>query len=40
VEIKDYSEFDGNIHILVEGKSEIAVLGPRITEQIFVEIRY
>lgn len=40
VEIKDYSEFDENIHILVEGKSEIAVLGPRITEQIFVEIRY
>ena len=40
VEIKDYSEFDGNIHILVEGKSEITVLGPRITEQIFVEIRY
>jgi len=40
VEIKDYSEFDANIHILVEGKSEITVLRPRITEQIFVEIRY
>jgi Fe2+ transport system protein FeoA len=37
VTITDYSEFDGNIHLRVEGNPNPVVLGPRITEQIFIE---
>lgn len=38
VEITDYSEFDNNIHLRVEGNSKTVVLGQRITDQIFIEI--
>ena len=34
----NYSEFDGNLSLQVEDKSRLVVLGPRITDQIFVEI--
>ncbi len=37
--IKDYSEFDGNIHLQVESSLKIVVLGPKVTNQIFVEIQ-
>ena len=37
--IKDYSEFDGNIHLQVESSQKIVVLGPKVTNQIFVEIQ-
>lgn len=36
--IKEYSEFDGNIHLSVAGEESVVVLGPRITQQIFVEV--
>ncbi|MGD8457072.1 MAG: metal-dependent transcriptional regulator [Anaerolineales bacterium] len=39
VSIKDYSEFDGNIHLQLKGKPDTIVLGPRITKQIFVELQ-
>ncbi len=38
VTIKDYSEFDGNSHLQILGKSDVVVLGPKVTEQIFVQI--
>lgn len=38
VEITDYSEFDNNIHLRVEGHDKTVVLGPRITDQIFIEV--
>lgn len=38
VEITDYSEFDNNIHLRVEGNNKTVVLGQRITDQIFIEI--
>jgi DtxR family Mn-dependent transcriptional regulator len=38
VSIQDYSAFDGNIHLQIRGNQETVVLGPRITEQIFVEV--
>lgn len=38
VTIKDYSEFDGNSHLQIRGKSDVVVLGPKVTDQIFVEI--
>jgi DtxR family Mn-dependent transcriptional regulator len=37
VTIKDFSEFDGNSHLQIVGKSDVVVLGPKVTEQIFVE---
>ena len=37
--IKDYSEFDGNIHLQVESSQKIVVLGSKVTNQIFVEIQ-
>lgn len=38
LEVTEFSEFDGNLHLLVDsGQSEI-VLGPRITAQVFVEL--
>jgi len=39
ISVKDYSEFDGNIHLQVKGKQDTIVLGPRITVQIFVEVQ-
>ena len=39
IEIMDYSEFDGNLHIKVFHSGKTEVLGPNITEQIFVEIQ-
>jgi DtxR family Mn-dependent transcriptional regulator len=39
ISVKDYSEFDGNVHLQVKGKQETIVLGPRITVQIFVEVQ-
>jgi DtxR family Mn-dependent transcriptional regulator len=38
VTIMEYSEFDGNSHLQITGKSDIVVLGPKVTNQIFVEI--
>ena len=38
IEITNYSEFDGNLHLTVKENGKNIVLGPRITEQIFVEI--
>lgn len=37
ISIIKFSEFDGNIHLKVEGHKEILVLGPRVTKQIYVE---
>lgn len=39
ISIKDYSEFDGNIHLQIKGKQDTLVLGPRITVQIFVDVQ-
>jgi len=39
IDVVDYSEFDGNLHIKILESSKIEVLGPNITEQIFVEVR-
>ena len=38
IKISDYSEFDGNLHIFINNSAKIEVLGPKITNQIFVEI--
>ena len=38
IEIGNYSEFDGNLSIKNLENNETNVLGPRITEQIFVEL--
>jgi len=38
IEITDYSEFDGNLHLKVTQSGKVEVLGPNITEQIFVEL--
>lgn len=38
VRVKDYSEFDGNLHLTVEDSDDLVVLGPRITSEIYVEI--
>lgn len=37
LEILDISPFDGNLRLRVEGQTEAVVLGPRITNQVFVE---
>lgn len=36
IEIVDYSPFDENLHILIQGQRDSVVLGSRITRQIFV----
>jgi len=36
--INNFSEFDGNLHIMIEKSNQVEVLGPKITNQIFVEI--
>jgi DtxR family Mn-dependent transcriptional regulator len=38
VEVIEYSDFDDNLTIQVQGAFEKIVLGPRITRQIFVEV--
>jgi DtxR family Mn-dependent transcriptional regulator len=38
IEIMGYSEFDGNLSIRILDTNESNVLGPRITEQIFVQV--
>ena len=38
VQVIDYSEFDDNLHLEVEGNNKMVVLGPRITDQIFIEV--
>jgi len=35
--VLDYSEFDGNLRLQVNGQGQPVVLGPRVTQQIFVE---
>jgi DtxR family transcriptional regulator, Mn-dependent transcriptional regulator len=37
VSILDYSSFDGNLHLQVEGQKGTIVLGPGVTGRIFVE---
>ena len=38
ITISEFSEFDGNLHIKIDKSNQIEVLGPKITNQIFVEI--
>jgi DtxR family Mn-dependent transcriptional regulator len=38
LEVSDFSEFDGNIHLYVNGGKEEIVLGPRVTGQVYVEV--
>lgn len=38
IKITDYSEFDGNLHLILLDNNKNIVLGPKITDQIFVEI--
>ncbi|NIV12240.1 MAG: metal-dependent transcriptional regulator, partial [Aliifodinibius sp.] len=38
IEILEFSEFDGNLHIKIEKSDQTEVLGPKITNQIFVEV--
>jgi DtxR family Mn-dependent transcriptional regulator len=38
ISVESYSEFDGNLHILVTDTGKTEVLGPKITEQVFVEL--
>ncbi len=37
LKILDYSPFDNNLHVQIEGESTPVVLGPRVTNQVFVE---
>ena len=39
ISVVEYSEFDGNLHIKIEASNEVEVLGPRITDQIFISPR-
>jgi DtxR family Mn-dependent transcriptional regulator len=38
IEVSDYSEFDGNLHLHVKGKDEEIVLGMRVTNQVYVDL--
>jgi DtxR family Mn-dependent transcriptional regulator len=38
ITVKDYSRFDGNLTIHVEGQSSNVILGAAVTNQIFVEL--
>jgi len=38
LQILDYSPFDNNLRVQIEGESKSVVLGPRVTSQVFVEI--
>lgn len=37
LEVTEFSEFDGNIHLKVKGNKEEIVLGPRVTNQVYIE---
>ncbi len=39
ISVIDHSEFDGNLHIKIEGSDKVEVLGPRITDQIYIVLR-
>jgi Fe2+ transport system protein FeoA len=39
VTIMKYSPFDGNLHIKIDDQADDIVLGPGITERIFVQER-
>jgi DtxR family Mn-dependent transcriptional regulator len=38
IDITNFSEFDGNLHLLLDNDHKDVVLGPKITDQIFVEV--
>lgn len=38
IKITNFSEFDGNLHLVLAKEDKNIVLGPKITDQIFVEI--
>lgn len=38
IKITDFSEFDGNLHLIMVENNKNIVLGPKITDQIFVAI--
>jgi DtxR family Mn-dependent transcriptional regulator len=38
LQILDYSPFDNNLRVQIDGESKSVVLGPRVTSQVFVEI--
>ena len=38
LQILDYSPFDNNLRVQIEGESKSVVLGPMVTNQVFVEI--
>jgi len=38
LKILDYSPFDNNLRLQIEGESKPVVLGPRVTSQVFVEV--
>jgi DtxR family Mn-dependent transcriptional regulator len=38
IEIYDYSQFDKNVTLTVEGREDPIILGPQITKQIFVKV--
>jgi len=37
ITVKNYSEFDGNLTIKVEGQKSNVVLGTAVTSQVFVD---
>jgi len=39
IQVKDYSEFDGNLHLYIISTGKTEVLGPRITEQIYIALK-
>lgn len=39
IEVVDHTEFDGNLHLKVSEQDKVVVLGPRITGQIFVDLK-
>jgi len=38
IKVTDYSEFDGNLTLKLAGQTEKVVLGPQVTEQVYVEV--
>ena len=39
IQVKDYSGFDGNLHLYIVSTGKTEVLGPRITEQIYIALK-
>jgi DtxR family Mn-dependent transcriptional regulator len=39
ISVADFSEFDGNLHIKIDRTNKVEVLGPRITDQIFITLK-